>query len=81
MRFGLEYIRWNIYLIINGCIEKVVFLINLKYKKWNWFYKKSIYFGNLLIIMFFEINIYIGIFYKIIKLFKMLKEYIIRDIF
>lgn len=31
--------------------------------------------------MFFEINIYIGIFYKIIKLFKMLKEYIIRDIF
>lgn len=30
--------------------------------------------------MFFEINIYIGIFYKIIKLFKMLKEYIIKDI-
>lgn len=80
MRSGLEHIRWNIYLIINGRTEKVVLLINLKHKKWNWFYKKSIHPGNLLTIMPPEINIHTGTLYKTTKLLKMLKEYIIKDI-
>lgn len=61
-------------------LKRLFFLINLKHKKWNWFYKKSIHPGNLLTIMPPEINIHTGTLYKTTTLLKMLKEYIIKDI-